>query len=245
LPGDLLAAERVLRDALDRKDCDQPRWQLLVALARLLIRHGDATQRRDLYLEALSCAQQAIELAESQADPHYVAGVAAYKAGESGPETQARPFYRRRALRYFRRCLRHDPRHTEARRVMNLAEQSLAIARTSLVGSLLMMFVATAMLVVMWVGFFLTDKVATVVISTLTPVLVGLVALGFVLPFLVRLKLPGGVEADLSASLNQVSSGPTGEVSIGPGRLVGRSSDVAGVSSPLGSGPRGELPRLG
>jgi hypothetical protein len=87
--------------------------------------------------------------------------------------------------------------------------------------------------------------VATVVISTLTPVLVGLVALGFVLPFLVRLKLPGGVEADLSASLNQVSSGPTGEVSIGPGRLVGRSSDVAGGSSPLGSGPRGELPRLG
>jgi len=244
-PGDLLAAERVLRDALRRKDCDQPRWQLLVALARLLIERGDATQRRDLHLEALSTAQEAIEIAAEQADPHYVAGIAAYKAGESGPEARARPFYRRRALRHFRRCLRHDPTHTEARRVMALAEQGLAVARGSLAGSVALMVVASSLLVALWLGFFLTDKVTTVVIGTLTPILVGLVALGFVLPFLVRLKLPGGVEADLSASLNQVTSGPTGEVSIGPGRLVGTSSDGSSARSPLSAGPRGELPRLG
>ncbi|MCS7483163.1 tetratricopeptide repeat protein, partial [Umezawaea endophytica] len=244
-PGDLLAAERVLRDALRRKDCDQPQWQLLVALARLLIERGDATQRRDLHLEALSTAQEAIELASEQADPHYVAGIAAYKAGESGPEARARPFYRRRALRHFRRCLRQDPTHTEARRVMALAEQGLAVARGSVAGGVALMVVASALLVALWLGFFLTDKVTTVVISTLTPILVGLVALGFVLPFLVRLKLPGGVEADLSASLNQVTSGPTGEVSIGPGRLVGTSSDGSSARSPLSAGPRGELPRLG
>ncbi|MEU0529916.1 tetratricopeptide repeat protein [Amycolatopsis tolypomycina] len=244
-PGDLLAAERVLREALRRQDCDQPRWQLLVALARLLIGRGDETQRRDLHLEALSTARQAIELAANQPDPHYVAGVAAYKAGESGPQAQARPFYRRRALHHFRRCLHHDPEHIEARRVMALAEESLAITRNSLAGSATMIVVAGALLVTLWLGFFLTDKVTTVVISTLTPILVGLVALGFVLPFLVRLKLPGGVEADLSASLNQVSSGPTGEVSIGPGRLVGSSSESSAMWSPLGTGPRGELPRLG
>ncbi|WP_370963087.1 tetratricopeptide repeat protein [Amycolatopsis sp. cg9] len=244
-PGDLLAAERVLRDALRRPNCDQPRWQLLVALARLLIGRGDETQRRDLHLEALSTARQAIELAANQPDPHYVAGVAAYKAGESGPQAQARPFYRRRALHHFRRCLHHDPEHIEARRVMALAEESLAITRNSLAGSATMIAVAGALLVTLWLGFFLTGKVTTVVISTLTPILVGLVALGFVLPFLVRLKLPGGVEADLSASLNQVSSGPTGEVSIGPGRLVGSSSDGSATWSPLGTGPRGELPRLG
>ncbi|OXM69131.1 tetratricopeptide repeat protein [Amycolatopsis vastitatis] len=244
-PGDLLAAERVLREALRRPNCDQPRWQLLVALARLLIGRGDETQRRDLHLEALSTARQAIELAANQADPHYVAGVAAYKAGESGPQAQARPFYRRRALHHFRRCLHHDPDHIEARRVMALAEESLAITRNSLAGSATMIAVAGALLVTLWLGFFLTGKVTTVVISTLTPILVGLVALGFVLPFLVRLKLPGGVEADLSASLNQVSSGPTGEVSIGPGRLVGSSSDSSATWSPLGTGPRGELPRLG
>ncbi|MDQ7808871.1 tetratricopeptide repeat protein [Amycolatopsis sp. A133] len=244
-PGDLPAAERVLRDALRRQDCDQPRWQLLVALARLLIGRGDETQRRDLHLEALSTARQAIELAAGRPDPHYVAGVAAYKAGESGPEAQARPYYRRRALHHFRRCLHHDPEHIEARRVMTLAEQSLAITRNSLAGSAMMIAVAGGLLITLWLGFFLTGKVTTVMISTLTPILVGLVALGFVLPFLVRLKLPGGVEADLSASLNQVSSGPTGEVSIGPGRLVGNSSDSSPAWSPLGTGPRGELPRLG
>ncbi|WP_103354516.1 hypothetical protein [Amycolatopsis sp. CA-128772] len=144
--------------------------------------------------------------------PHYVAGVAAYKAGESGPEAQARPFYRRRALH-------HDPEHIEARRVMTLAEQSLAITRNSLAGSAMIIAVAGGLLITLWLGFFL--------------------------PFLVRLKLPGGVEADLSTSLNQVASGPTGEVSIGPGRLVGTTSDSSPAWSPLGTGPRGELPRLG
>ncbi|HEY0641668.1 MAG TPA: tetratricopeptide repeat protein [Pseudonocardiaceae bacterium] len=244
-PADLVAAERVLRQALARSDCDQPKWQLLVALARLLIERGDATQRRDLHLEALNAAQQAIELAADQADPYYVAGVAAYKAGETGPEVQARPFHLRRSLRYLRNCLRCDPEHAEARRVMTLAEQSLTITRTGLAGSVAIMGLAGALLVALWVGFFLTDKVTTVVISTLTPILIGLVAVGFVLPFLVRLKLPGGVEADLSASLSQVSSGPTGEVTMGPGRLVGRGFDGTAARPPLGGGPRGELSRLG
>ncbi|QFU89269.1 tetratricopeptide repeat protein [Amycolatopsis sp. YIM 10] len=244
-PGDLLAAERVLRAALARSDCDQPRWQLLVALSRLLIERGDATQRRDLHLEALSCAQQAIELAATEADPYYVAGIAAYKAGEHGPEVRARPFHRRRALRYLRRCLHHDPAHAEARRVLNLAEQSLAVARNSVLGSVSTIVVAGVLLIALWLGFFLTDKVTTLVIGTLTPILVGLMALGFVLPFLVRLKLPGGVEADLSASLSQVTSGPTGEVSIGPGRLVGHGFDRSPGASGFSAGPRGELPRLG
>lgn len=241
-PGDLIAAERVLRDALERRDCDHPRWQLLVALARLLIERGDAGQRRDLHLEALGLAQEAIDLAADQADPHYVAGVAAYKAGDSGTDAQVRPFYRRRAVRYFRWCLAKEPSHVEARRVMNLAEQSLALARRSLIGSAALVVVASGLLVALWAGFFLTDKVTTVVIGTLTPILVGLVAVALVLPFLVRLKLPGGVEADLSASLSQVTSGPTGEVTIGPGRLVSGGSDGGG---PLAGGPRGELPRLG
>jgi hypothetical protein len=53
---------------------------------------------------------------------------------------------------------------------------------------------------------------------------------------LVRVKLPGGIEADLSASLSQISSGPTGDVSIGPGGFTGRASDS--VPSSLTTGPR-------
>ena len=69
-------------------------------------------------------------------------------------------------------------------------------------------------------------------ITTLTPVLVGLIAVGFLMPLLVKLKLPGGVEADLSASLDQVSSGPAGHVKVNPPRF------------PAIAGPKGQVPRL-
>ncbi len=64
---------------------------------------------------------------------------------------------------------------------------------------------------------------------TLTPVLVGLVAIGLVLPLLVRLKLPGGVEADLSAA-----SGVVGDQTAGS--EGGLAAGIRGVvaSSPVG-----------
>ncbi|GAA2828489.1 hypothetical protein GCM10010452_66040 [Crossiella cryophila] len=243
-PGDLVAAERVLRDALDRTDCDSPAWQLRLTLARLLVERGDATQRREFHLEALALAQQAIGAAATEAEPYFVAGVAAFKIGENGTEVQARPAHRRRAVRFLRRCLEREPGHVEARRLVELATHSLAVARRSLVGSAALVSVATSLLVALWVGFFFTDKVNTVVLATLTPVLTGLIALGFVLPLLVKLKLPGGVEADLAASMNQLSAGPTGELSYGPGRLVGHRTEGRPDRS-LNAGPRGELPRLG
>ncbi|MGO1049100.1 tetratricopeptide repeat protein [Crossiella sp. CA198] len=243
-PGDLVAAERVLRDALERTDCDAPAWQLRLTLARLLVERGDATQRREFHLEALALAQQAIGAAATEPEPYFVAGVAAFKIGENGAEVQARPAHRRRAVRFLRRCLEREPGHVEARRLIELATHSLAVARRSLVGSAALVSVATSLLVALWVGFFFTDKVNTVVLATLTPVLTGLVALGFVLPLLVKLKLPGGVEADLAASMNQLSAGPTGELSYGPGRLVGHRTEGRPDRS-LNAGPRGELPRLG
>jgi hypothetical protein len=77
-------------------------------------------------------------------------------------------------------------------------------------------------------------------IMTLTPVMIGLVALGLVLPLLIRLKLPGGVEADLAASLSQISSGPPGTpdpsgASAGFGR-----GDIA-----VSPGPHGAVGRRG
>jgi tetratricopeptide (TPR) repeat protein len=243
-PGDLVGAERVLRAALDRRDCDRPRWQLLLALARLLIERGDAAQRSDLYVEALSMAQDAIDAAGRESEPYFVAGVATFKIGENRTEVQSRPFHRRRAVRYLRRCVQLEPGHAEARRVLMLVRQSLRISRGSMLGSAVLIGISATLLLALWLGFFLKYQVTTVMLGTLTPVLAGMVALGFLLPFLVRLKLPGGIEADLSASLSQVSSGPTGDVSIGPGRFAGRGADAAMSSSSLSAGPRGELPRL-
>jgi len=69
-------------------------------------------------------------------------------------------------------------------------------------------------------------------LTTLTPVLAGLIAVGFLLPVLIRLKLPGGMEADLTASIGQISRGPRGEVVLTSARM------------PTGSGPVGRIPRL-
>lgn len=53
-----------------------------------------------------------------------------------------------------------------------------------------------------------------------------------------------GIEADLSAGLSQVSSGPAGDVGIGPGRFGGGPDSSGRQPSSLSAGPRGELRRL-
>ncbi|MFF0525219.1 tetratricopeptide repeat protein [Actinomadura nitritigenes] len=242
-PGDLLAAERVLRDAVERAGNGPSRPKLLLALARLLVERGDATQRPELYREAVTTAQEAIERASGEAEAYFVAGVATYKTAAAGAEVRTRPFYRRRAVRYLKECVRRDAGHVEGRRLLLLAEESARTARGGAAGSAILMTIATSLLAALWIGFFLSNRISSTVLATLTPVLVGLVALGFVLPLLVRLKLPGGVEADLSASLQQVSSGPTGDVSIGPGRFGGQGADTMSMA-PFVSGPSGQLPRL-
>ncbi|MGH3711046.1 MAG: tetratricopeptide repeat protein [Pseudonocardiaceae bacterium] len=244
LPGDLTEAERVVRRVIGRAEQSQDRWPLLLTLARLLIERSDANQRPELHLEALVLAQEAIDLANQEAEPYFVAGIAAFKAGSQNTDVRLVSRYRRQSVRYLRHCLERDNQHEEARRVIRLAEQSVAVTGGSLAGSRALTWATALLLVGVQAGFFLTNKISEVVFATMTTVLVGLFALSFVLPHLVRLKLPGGVEADLSASLAQVSEGPTGELSIGRGRFTGTNNDFGGPSL-LNAGPRGELPRLG
>ncbi|WP_033289647.1 tetratricopeptide repeat protein [Amycolatopsis jejuensis] len=235
--GDFVEGEDVLQQALRRNDCDLPRWQLLVAVAKLLIERGDATQGRQFHADALAHAQEAISLASNEAEPYFVAAVARYKLAESAGDFPAKPAQRRKAIRDLRRCVKIDPGNVEAQRSLQIMEESLRITRSSTAGSVVVVVVGIAALAALWTAFFLSDKVSGVMLTTLTPVLVGLVVLGLVLPFLIRLKLPGGVEADLSASIRQISSGPTGEETFGPGRF----SVTAAAVSP---GPQGQLARL-
>lgn len=235
--GDFVEGEDVLQQALRRGDCDLPRWQLLVAVAKLLIERGDATQGRQFHADALAHAQEAISLASQEAEPYFVAAVARYKLAESAGDFPAKPMQRRKAIRDLRRCVKLDPGNVEAQRSLQIMEESLRITRSSTAGSVVVVVVGIAALIALWVGFFLSDKITGVMLTTLTPVLVGLMVVGLVLPFLIRLKLPGGVEADLGASIRQISSGPTGEETFGPGRF----SVTAAASGP---GPRGQLARL-
>jgi len=236
-PGDFVEGEAVLQQALRRDDCDLPRWQLLVALAKLLIVRGDTTQGRQFHADALARAQEAISLAAHEAEPYFVAAVARYKLAESAGDFPAKPMQRRKAIRDLRRCVEIDPGNVEAQRSLQIMEESLRITRSSTVGSVVVVVVGVAALSALWTAFFLSDKVTGVMLTTLTPILVGLMVVGLLLPFLIRLKLPGGVEADLSASIRQISSGPTGEETFGPGRF----SVTVAATSP---GPQGQLARL-
>ena len=233
--GDFTEAEEVLHQALRRPDCDLPRWQLLVAVAKLLIGRGDATQGRQFYTDALAHAQEAIARAAGEAEPYFVAAVARYKLAETAGDFPAKPAQRRRAVRDLRRCVQIDPGNVEAQRSLRIMEESLRITRSSTRGSAVVVSIGVATLLALWIAFFLSDKITGVMLMTLTPVLVGLVVIGLVLPFLIRLKLPGGVEADLTASIRQISSGPTGEETFGPGRF-----NVVAATT----GPKGQLPRF-
>jgi tetratricopeptide (TPR) repeat protein len=233
--GDFTEAEEVLHQALRRADCDLPRWQLLVAVAKLLIGRGDATQGRQFYTDALAHAQEAIARAADEAEPYFVAAVARYKLAETAGDFPAKPMQRRRAVHDLRRCVQIDPGNVEAQRSLRIMEESLRITRSSTSGSVVVVSIGVATLLALWIAFFLSDKITGVMLMTLTPVLVGLVVIGLVLPFLIRLKLPGGVEADLTASIRQISSGPTGEETFGPGRF-----NVTAATT----GPKGQLPRF-
>jgi tetratricopeptide (TPR) repeat protein len=233
-PGDLMEAESVLQEALRRRDSDQLRWQLLVAVARILVERGDATNTRQFYLDALAYTQEAISLASRESEPYFVAAVVRYKLAELAGDLSSKLTQRRMAVRDLRRAVKFDPSNIEAQRSLRVVEEALRISRSSTVGSAIVMTIGAVILGALWVAFFVSNRVTSLMLTTLTPVLVGLIIVGFLMPFIIRLKLPG-VEADLSASIRQVSSGPTGDETFGPGKFS------ASVSS---GGPRGQIPRL-
>ncbi|MFF4893460.1 tetratricopeptide repeat protein [Micromonospora chersina] len=211
-------AEDVLREGL--RTATLP-WRLHLALARLLFHQADATQNDDVFAEAYAEAIEAIKSAPGgEADPHYVAAVCKVRLSESttaGTLGDARS--RRQALQHLRRCLSTDEGHVDAQRLVQLLERDRRTARTAAFGTATVASVAMGLLAVMWTAFFLSDRVTVVMITTITPILVGLVAVAVLLPSLIRLKLPG-FEADLQAGLGQITSGPTGEVVIRPGNLA-------------------------
>jgi tetratricopeptide (TPR) repeat protein len=233
-PGELTEAEAVLQEALRRRDCDQPRWQLLIAVARLLVERGDATNIRQFYLDALAHTQEAISLASGESEPYFVAAVTRYKLAELSGDFSAKLIQRRMAVLDLRRAVRFNPSNIEAQRGLRVVEEALRISRSSTAGSVIVMTTGMIILGGLWAAFFVSDRVTSLMLTTLTPVLVGLIIVGFLMPFIIRLKLPG-VEADLSASIRQVSSGPTGDETFGPGKIN------ASVSS---GGPKGQILRL-
>ncbi|GLW89380.1 tetratricopeptide repeat protein [Actinokineospora globicatena] len=228
--GDEAEAESTLRAALLRQD-SPARWRTNLALARLLVQRGDKQQNADLHAEAYAHAQGAIESApDNEADPHFVAGVAHHRMGSLAADARGRFWYRQRALAHLRECLKREPGHADAQRNLHLLERELKAVAPAIWGGYAVAVVSIALLATLWITFFTTTKVTAVMLTTTTPVLVGLFTIAVLLPSLIRLKLPG-FEADLQAGTGPITPGPTGQVTFAPGRFT------------VTTGPTGQLPR--
>jgi tetratricopeptide (TPR) repeat protein len=223
-------AEAVLQRALARRT-GKHQWRANVAVARMLVERGDKLQDQNLYIEAYPYALKAIELApDFEADPHFIAGVTQHRIGATARNVRSTLESRRKAIDHLRHCLQREPGNADAQRSLNALESERSAITPESWGGHAIAFASMAMLAVMWVAFFIGDKVTVVMVSTMTPVLVGMFTVATLLPSLIKLKLPG-FEANLEAGLGAVAPGPTGDVTFGPGRLA------------LPTGPAGRIPR--
>jgi len=203
-------AGRVLRKAIRYLD-QSKRWQLHLALCQLLSDLADKNDDQDLYNEALKEASTAILLKPEHASPYFYAGLVRYKLEDYG-----------RALKHFRECLKRDPDHFDAeqnaRRVRALLQSERVRAQSGLYVGAVLGTMCAGLLATLWILYFKTDKIKPTMLGTLSPILLGLIFVAFLMPWLSKLKLPG-VEAELSRPKEKVSTGPTGSVSFGSSSL--------------------------
>ena len=229
--GEEAEAEATLRNAL-KHQVGRKKWQTHLALARLLVQRGDKQQSSDLHAEAYAEAQLAIGLApDHEPEPHFVAGVAHHRMGSLSADARGRFGYRLRAMNHLRECLERTPGHADAQRNKLLLEREIRATAPAIWGGYAVATISVVLLGVEWVTFYLTDKVTVLLLTTTTPVLVGLFTIAVLLPALIKLKLPG-FEADLQAGTASITPGPTGQVPFSP-----RFS--------ITTGPTGQLPRHG
>ncbi len=211
--GEFTDAARLLRKAICQHD-ESRRWQLHLTLCQLLTEMGDKNEEADLYEEAYKEVATAIHLKPRDPAPYFYAGIVRFKQQDY-----------RSALRHFGKCLDLDPLHFDAeqnsRRVRALLSSGLI--QGGLYGGILLGAICVVMLATIWNLYFFTSKITTGIIETLTPVLLGLLVVSFLLPWLSRLKLLG-MEAELTRPAEKISKGLTGTVSFG--------------ASSLSSGPR-------
>jgi hypothetical protein len=150
--------------------------------------------------------------------------------GSLTADARGRFGYRVRAMHHLRECQKRDSGHAEAQRNLQLLEREMKAVAPAVWGGYAVAIISFSLLATMWVTFFFSDKVTTIMLTATTPVLVGLFTIAVLLPALIRLKLPG-FEADLQAGSGPIAPGPTGQVTFGPGRFT------------VTTGPAGQLPR--
>lgn len=206
--GDMKEAEEVLRRAVSTLD-EGRRWRCHLLLAQLLTKRGDETEDSQWYADALKQVTEARRLApDGEGDAHFVAGIIHHKLGNND-----------RAARSFRLSLEKNKNNYEAERNLQLIlsqRKDRQIQRVSTLIAFLLCGVSLTQLAVLWYVYLKLEKISEAWLMTLVPILLGLAVLAPLLPWLAKLKLPGGVEAELSqeSARESLPTGPKGSMSI-------------------------------
>jgi tetratricopeptide (TPR) repeat protein len=193
-------AEDILRKALKTLD-NSRRWQVHLTLCRLLTQKGDETEDTLHYDEALMEAKTAKRLKPEHGDPYFHIGIILGKQKDY-----------RGALKQFRLCLSKNRHHDQADLSKRRVQAHLRKERSGsyfwvgfCVGVL-----CVSQLVLLWY-YFSQNKVTGTILSVLIPVLLSLVMVGFLMPWVIKFKMPG-LEVGLVEHKDLVYQGPKGEI---------------------------------
>ncbi|MGV8175023.1 MAG: tetratricopeptide repeat protein [Methanothrix sp.] len=221
--GDYIESEKILRKAIRNLDESQ-RWRLHLTLSRLLIQMGENTKTKEFHEDALAQAKKAIKIRPDHPDPYFHAGIAQYKL---------RDFWN--AKKSFESCLNRDEHYFEAERnirIINpLISPLLMDPSKTAKGGLFLELISVLLLIITWASYLYSEKdVSDTVLIAMNMASLGLIVIGFLLPTLAKLQLPGGFIAELSQTKETISSGPTGEIgfstSFGSGTETGQSGSL-------------------
>ena len=226
-------AESVVRKAFVTLAPNRP-WRLYLVLAQILIRVGDATNKDrkkkelDLYEEALRYVNEARQASPPNADIAFHAGIVHHRLEDYSSSHKS-----------FSECLKLNRSRFDAERcdriVQEAVRQQKRVFTVSQWFGMGLAVVSFAMLSWLWFSYFTghqrtriepsptgpVTKVEYTVDQTLfnvmTPILLGLMAIGALLPNLTKLKLPG-FEAEVSEpkpTEPNISTGPRGDIGFG------------------------------
>jgi tetratricopeptide (TPR) repeat protein len=201
--GELTEAENLLRQGLQRLD-DPERWRLHLTLAQVIRAIADRGNDRKLYEEALQALRLSLRV-KDEIESHFELGLILAKLEDYEG-----------ALFEFQKCLHLDEQHVEARR--NAVRLRTAIrerrvqTRGSAFGTWILGIGSIAQLIGVWF-LYLRGALDAKTLVIFIPILIGISAVGVLLPWLTRLKLPG-IEAELTQAKQSISSGPTGDIGL-------------------------------
>lgn len=192
--GDLGAAETHLR-SLAKDSQNRIRGEVLYLLSRLLFRLGNERERKNILSEALSQAECASTYLSSDGRVLFQRGLILLRMGR-----------RAEAIRALRQVAATNDDYWEAQRL--LASQESLNSRLQEAAGPILVGGACIQLFGAVLCWLYSPKLETIPFVSLVFLSWLLIASGLAFPALVRLKFPGGLEAEMKREQDSVSLGP-------------------------------------